>query len=319
MRLGRELLYLCNADIESLAIRPREVARAVEAMFRAKAEGRATMKPKTGLHATGGTAFLAAAGVLDDPPCAGVKWVGVAENDGTDLPHIAGTILLSDAATGMPLAVLDAAWITGVRTAAITAVCAKHMARPESARIAFVACGLQARTHLAALRDIFPLTRVRAASRRLATAERFADHARSLGLEAEAFADPAAAIRDADIVVTTTPVVPRTAPFLDANTLAPGTFMASVDLGISWRPRSLEALDRIVTDDTAQAGSERIDNPRGYAGEIADLVTGKLQGRRTPEERTALIFAGLGLADVAVAALVQTRARQSQTGRVLPL
>ena len=133
------------------------------------------------------------------------------------------------------------------------------------------------------------------------------------------FADPAAAIRDADIVVTTTPVVPRTAPFLDANTLAPGTFMASVDLGISWRPRSLEALDRIVTDDTAQAGSERIDNPRGYAGEIADLVTGKLQGRRTPEERTALIFAGLGLADVAVAALVQTRARQSQTGRVLPL
>ena len=96
-------------------------------------------------------------------------------------------MLLNDAATGMPVAILDARWITGVRTAAITAVAARRLARPESARIGFIACGLQARAHLAALKPHFPLATLRAYSCRLSTAQKFVEEARAQGLAAEVY------------------------------------------------------------------------------------------------------------------------------------
>jgi ornithine cyclodeaminase/alanine dehydrogenase len=319
MRLGLDILYLSNADIESCGLELSQVTAAVEAMFAAKAAGAASMKPKLALAAPGGALFLASPGVLETPPFAGVKWVGVAGNQERGLPHIAGTIVLSDTGTGMPVAIMDARWITGVRTAAITAVAARRLARPDSASIGFVACGLQARCHLAALRPHFPINRVRAYSRRLATAQAFAEEVMAEGLEAQAVEEPRAALEGMDIVVTSTPVVPRTEPFLDAAWLAPGSFTGMVDLGLSWISDTLSALDRVVTDDISQAGTEKLAYPKPYDGEVADLVADAQAGRRTAAERTALVFAGLGLADVAVAAAVYEQAKARGIGRVLPL
>ena len=319
MTLGQDILYLSNADIEACALGLAEVELAVEAMFAAKAEGRAVMKPKLALHAPEQALFLASPGVMDQPPYAGVKWVGVAGNEARGLPHIAGMILLSDAETGMPVAVMDARWVTAVRTAAITAVAARRLARPDSGSIGFIACGLQARAHLTALRPHFPIGLVRAYSRRLSTAEAFAEEVRADGLDAEAVEDPRAALAGMDIVVTTTPVVPRTEPFLDAAWLSPGSFTSMVDLGLSWISESLSGLDRVVTDDQAQAGSEGLAYKEPYAGEVADLVAGRLAARQSREERTALVFAGLGLADVAVAGAVYEQAQKAGIGQTLPL
>ncbi len=317
MTLGQDLLYLSDADVRATDLGLAEVEAAVEAVFAAKAAGRAVMKPKLSLHAPGGALFLASAGVLDAPAMSGVKWVGVVDA-ASGRPHIAGTVLLNDAATGMPLAILDARWITGVRTAAITAVAARRLARPDSARIGFIACGLQARAHLAALRRHFPLATLRAYSRRLSTARKFAEEAAAQGLAAEAVEDPRAAVAGMDIVISSTPVVPRTEPFLDAAWLEPGSFASMVDLGLSWTSASLPALDRVVTDDIDQAGSERLAYTEPYHGEVAGLVAGSLAGRENPGQRNALVFAGLGLADVAVAAAVYERAKKRGVGRVLP-
>ncbi len=319
MRLGQDILYLSNADIEACALSLAEVEQAVEAMFEAKAAGTALMKPKLALHAPDRALFLASPGVMEEPSYAGVKWVGVAGNQERGLPHIAGLIVLNDAATGMPVSAMDARWITDVRTAAITAVTARRLARPDSASIGFVACGRQARAQLAALRPHFPIARVRAFSRRLTTAEVFADEVRAQGLEAEAVEDPRAALAGMDIVITSTPVVPRTEPFLDASWLDPGSFTGMVDLGLSWISETLPGLDQVVTDDIAQAGTENLAYPKPYDGEVADLVAGRLPGRPSPEARTALVFAGVGLADVAVGAAVYERAAEKGIGRVLPL
>jgi len=319
MTLGQDLLYLCDADIQATGLSLAEVEAAVEAVLAAKAAGRAAMKPKLSLHAPGGALFLASAGVLSEPAYGGVKWVGVADAATSGLPHIAGTVLLNDAASGMPVAILDARWITGVRTAAITAVAARRLARPESARIGFIACGLQARAHLAALRLHFPLTTLRAYSRRLSTAQNFAEEARAQGLAAETVADPRDAVAGMDIVISSTPVVPRTEPFLDAAWLEAGSFAGMVDLGLSWISESLPALDLVVTDDIAQAGSERLAYTEPYHGEVAGLVAGNLPGRANAAQRNALVFAGLGLADVAVAAAVYERARERGIGRALPM
>lgn len=319
MKLGRDILYLSNDDVVACNLGLAEVDRAVEAMFAAKAAGSAQMKPKLALHAAEGTLFLASPAILAKPAYAGIKWVGVADNAERGLPHISGVILLSDAETGMPLAVMDAGWVTGARTAATTVAAAKRLARKDSQSIGFVACGVQARAHLAALRPHFPLRHVAAYSRNLSTAQKFAEDARQSGLSAEAVFDPRAAVENLDIVISSTPIVPRPAPFLDAAWLSPGSFVGSVDLGVSWHKESFGALDIAVTDDTAQAGSERVNFPRAYDGEVAALVTGTLAGRTDARQRTGLVFAGLGLADVAVGAAVYDAARKKGIGRVLPL
>jgi len=319
MKLGAEILYLSSTDIDACGLSLAEVEAAVEAMFAAKAGGDAVMKPKTGLHAPGGALFLASPAITGTPAVAGIKWIGVAGNQARGLPHIAGLIMLNDGETGMPLAAMDAKWITAVRTAAITAVAARRLARADSAAIGFVACGVQARANLAALAPHFPLTHIRAYGRRRESAEAFAAEARDLGFEAEAVDDPRDAVENMDIVITSTPVAPRTEPFLDAAWLATGSFAGLVDLGVSWHPDTLPALDRVMTDDIAQSGSENVAYPKPFDGEVADLVTGTLTGRETPEERTALVFAGLGLADVAVGAAVYQRALERDVGRVLPL
>ncbi len=319
MKLGEEILYLSSADIDACGLSLADVEAAVEAMFAAKASGDVVMKPKTGLHAPGGALFLASPAITGTPAVAGIKWIGVAGNQARGLPHIAGLIMLNDGETGMPLAAMDAKWITAVRTAAITAVAARRLARPDSAAIGFIACGVQARANLAALAPHFPLTRIRAYGRRKESAEAFAAEARGHGFAAEAVDDPRDAVETMDIVITSTPVAPRTEPFLDAAWLAPGSFAGLVDLGVSWRPETLPALDRVMTDDIAQSGSENVAYPKPFHGEVADLVTGSLKGRETPEERTALVFAGLGLADVAVGAAVYRRALEQSVGQVLPL
>jgi ornithine cyclodeaminase/alanine dehydrogenase-like protein (mu-crystallin family) len=319
MTLGQDILYLSNADIEACGLGPAEVEQAVEAMFAAKAEGRAAMKPKLALQRPEQALFLASPGVMDQPPYAGLKWVGVAGNAERGLPHIAGLILLSDAMTGMPVSAMDARWVTGVRTAAITAVAARRLARPDSASIGFIACGLQARSHLAALRPLFPITEIRAYSRRRTTAEAFAEEARAEGLDARPVDSPRAALLGMDIVVTTTPVVPPIEPFLDAAWLSEGSFTSMVDLGRSWISDSLGRLDRVVTDDQAQAGTEGLAYQKPYDGEVADLVVGRVAGRKSRDERTALVFAGVGLADVAVAAAVYERAVEAGLGQRLPL
>jgi ornithine cyclodeaminase/alanine dehydrogenase len=319
MKLGKELLYLSDADVAACALSARDVREAVEAMFLAKANNEAVMKPKLGLH-TKETLFLAMVGGIEKAGFAGMKWVGVANTiQHGNQPHISGHVVVNDFTTGMPLAVIDARWITGVRTAAITAIAAKHLARKDSTSIGFVACGVQGRANLEALADLFPVKRVTGYSRRRETAEAFASWAKARGFEARAVATAEEAVKGHDIVVTSVPVVPKPQASLDAAWLAPGSFAAAVDLGFSWKGETLTLLDRVVTDDLDQAVTEKLTYPKPYHGEVAGLVAGKTAGRQNASERTGLVFAGIGLADVAVGAAVFARARDKGLGRVLGL
>lgn len=319
MKLGSEILYLSRADIAACDLSLADVETAVEAMFAAKAKGTAMMKPKLALHSDGGW-FLAMIGGIKDAGYTGMKWVGVTQPpEHSSQPHINGQIVINDFTTGMPVAVMDAQWITGVRTAAISAVGAKYLAKKNSSSIGFVACGLQARTNLDALRLRYPLKTLKAYSRRKTTAEAFAADARKLGLDAVAVDTPKAAMEGMDIVVTSVPVVPKPERTFDGAWLSPGSYAAIVDLGHPWKGETLTALDCVVTDDLAQAVTEKLTYPKPYDGEVADLVSGKVKGRKSDSDRTALMFGGVGLADVAVGGVVYERAKAKGIGRVLKL
>jgi ornithine cyclodeaminase/alanine dehydrogenase len=321
---GPQLRYLSRADIAALALPPAAVADAIAAMFAEKAAGRTSMVPKSHFKAVDGASFFSMPAALADPPVAAVKWIGLAhDNAARGLPHISGVIVLSDAVTGMPVAIMDGEWVTAARTAGMSAVAARHLARPDSRTIGFVACGVQARSHMAALAAMLPLRRIVAYGHRHATAEAFAAEARNQGFEAVVAAAPNEAVAHADIVVTSVPEQPGLEPFLDPAWLKPGAFVAAVDLGRCWHKTGLRDLDHLVTDDHGQsramAPSGRLVWSGEYDVDLAELVSGARPGRGNNAERAMFIFSGMALADVAVAARLYGEASRLGRGTLLPV
>jgi ornithine cyclodeaminase/alanine dehydrogenase len=276
------------------------------------------------MHLPGRAGFHAMPGALDEPPLAAVKWVGLAaDNAARGLPHLFGIVILSDAGTGQPVAILDGTWITAARTAAVTAVAAKRLAREGSASIGFVACGVQAESHLTALRSLFPIKRIVACGHRRTTSEKFAAAARAGGLEAVVTDQPRDAVHGMDIVITSVPASPGFTSFLDPDWLSPGSFASAVDLGRSWLADKLRGCDRLVTDDHAQSRVVAAAGLLGWSGaydaDLGEIVTGTKPGRLSPHERIMFIHPGIALADVAVAAEVVAEARRKGIGTMLAL
>jgi ornithine cyclodeaminase/alanine dehydrogenase len=317
MSRNGELLYLSRDDVLRCEIGPSDLLAAVSDAFKAKAvQGARTAKPMS-FEANGGY-FDGKGGYLSG--FSGLKWYGYfAANAGHGQRDFWPMIILNEAQTGLPVAFIDGTWISEVRTAAISAAGATRLADPNAQSIAFIACGQQARSHLQAFGAAFPLARVLAYGRRRETAEAFANEARAMGYDAEVVETPRSAIEDADIVISSVPHRTLNDGFLDASWLKRDAFVSMVDLGYSWQRRSFGEIGLLATDDRDQVPPGRgYNTDRVLEKDLADL----LSQARTDQPlagRKALIFAGSGLADVAVARLVVDRATTIGIGRRLPL
>lgn len=320
----RTILYISSHDVAELAITPRRARDALTKVFRLHAEGRTHVQPKLTIPIGPGHFFQSLCAAMPDPPFAATKWVGVAADNGArGLPNVNGLIVVSDFATGVPVAVLDGTSLTVIRTAAMSALAAQHLARPECASIGFVGCGAQAHGHLASLRDVLPgLRSVVCCSRTRSSADGLAASAREIGLEARVGDEPGEALA-CDVVVSTVPAQPGLEPFLDASSLKPGSFVSAVDLGRPWLGDTLRAVDLLVTDDHLQASDPanraKLRHPGPFDADLASLVAGTAAGRTDRTQRTMFLFPGFALADLAIAAAVIDEARRSGRGLQLPL
>ena len=221
-RIGEEILYLSRDDVAAVGITAAEMNDAMTAIFRAKAENRAWTQPKLTVFRPDGASFRAKVGVVSQPDYGAIKWFGYFPgNERAGFPDFAPLILLNEGATGMPVALMDGIVISAQRTGSLTAVAARYLARRDAASVAFIACGTQARSNLEALLAEFPLQRVVAYSRRVATAEAFAAEAEGRGLSATVATDPHQAMRDVDIVVSSVPHASPQNRFLDATASRP--------------------------------------------------------------------------------------------------
>lgn len=310
-------LYLPDAEIDALAIQPREIADAIEAALIEKSEGRLRAAPKSTLFPGDGRYVMSTLAVGGDDLTV-LKTVSVSPNNPRrGLPSINGAILLLDAETGLLRSVMGANWITAHRTAAMSAVAARRMADPASASIGFVGCGVQARSHLAAFRALFPLRQALACGRSAATRDAFCEDARALGLNARA-AGPEEALREADIVITSIALDYGVAPFLDAAWMKPSAFAAITDLCIPWHPDSLAHFGTIVVDDIEQerTAERPMLDVRTVAGDLTDLVTERVDGLKRP---AAFAFRGAAVGDFAATVLVYSRALETGAGQVVAM
>ena len=323
------LLYLTRADVAALDVPMATIIEAVHAAFLEKAAGHVEIPPKIGVHPGAREAdnFIhAMPAYIPALRSVGVKWVsGYPGNEAHGLPYINGLIILNDPDTGVPTAVMDCTWITAKRTAAASAVSARYLARPDSAVLGVLGCGVQGRSHVEALRVVLPgIKRVLAYDVDPERAGTFAGEIEQRhGIEARAVPEPRQAVRGADVVVTAGPILRVPHATIKAGWLEPGTFVSAVDFDSYFEGAALHECAKFTTDDLAQLLHFREIGyfqgvPAVYA-ELADLVAGHVPGRQSGEERTMAVNLGLALDDIAVAPLVYAKAQAAGAGRWLPL
>jgi len=321
-----ELLYLSQNDVRAVGLTMAEIIDLVEQAFREKGLGRTEMPPKPGLHPAEDAFIHAMPAYIPALKAAGIKWVsGFPQNMERGLPYITGLLILNDPETGFPLAVMDAVWITAMRTGAASAVAAKYLARPDSASLGILGCGVQGRTHLEAMQVAFPgLSVVKAYDLKPENAARFqAEMEAKWGLSIELVDSPREAVEGLDLVVTAGPILKHPRPTIEAGWLKPGGFASPVDFDSYWKPEALAEIDKYCTDDLAQFDYYQSvgyfqNVPDRYA-DLGELVAGLKPGRETPAERTMAMNLGLAIDDLATAICLYERAQEQGIGTRLPL
>jgi ornithine cyclodeaminase/alanine dehydrogenase-like protein (mu-crystallin family) len=298
--------FLSEQNLGNLGITTAEVIESIEAAIRSSAEDRVWTAPKAVILPADGRYMMAALGAMDDPSLLAVKSVVLnPRNPERGLPQINGLVTMLDSETGLPAAILDGNWITAVRTAGLSAVAASHMANKDAAVAAFIGTGVQAQSHLNAFAEMFPLERIKVFGRGQANIDALCATADGLGLSAEVCPTARDAAEGVDLLVTTVTYSAELEPFLDARWLAPGCFAAIVDLAVPWKKESFAAFDRVAIDDLEQEAAlpNKLADPAHVTGDISGLVLGGFDGRTGPADRTAFIFRGHALGDLALAVL----------------
>jgi alanine dehydrogenase len=321
-------LLLTRQEVASLLSLDDCIA-AVERAFKLHGEGKTEPPGILGMHARRG-GFHVKAGMLelDRPYFAAKMNANFPENRRRfGLPTIQGVVVLCHAEHGYPLALMDSIEITIKRTGAATAVAAKYLARPDSKVVTICGCGIQGRIQLEALTRVRPIERAYVFDIHLGQAERFAGSlSGELGIAVTAVRDVAKAVGESDICVTCTP---SRRYFLTRDAVTPGTFIAAVGADNPKKQEldpSLMVSNKIVVDileqcatmgDLHHALEEGLISEANVHAELSEVIAGKKPGRTTEEEITIFDSTGMALQDVAAAAVVYEKARN--TGRYVTL
>jgi ornithine cyclodeaminase/alanine dehydrogenase-like protein (mu-crystallin family) len=237
-----------------------------------------------------------------------------------------GAVLLFDGGTGELRALVDASAVTAIRTAAVSAVATRELARPDSNELAILGSGVQARAHLEALAKVRPFGVARVWSRTPEHARAFADEA-AVPFPVRAVGSAEEAVRDADVVVT---VTSAREPIVELDWLAPGAHLNAVGSSIP-AARELDAATiaaaRLFVDRRESAVNEsgeylRAVEEQGIGSEhilaeLGEVLIGVHDGRRSSDELTVFVSLGLAAEDLAAAEYVYSRARAEGAGTVI--
>ncbi|TMQ59427.1 MAG: ornithine cyclodeaminase family protein [Candidatus Eisenbacteria bacterium] len=268
---------------------------------------------------------------LGAPPSMGLKAVSVMPgNHGTEYDSHQGVVLLFEIEHGSLLAVIDATSITAIRTAAVSAAATRLLAREDAGDLAILGSGVQAASHLEAMRVARPIRRVRVWSRDAAHARSFAERESArYGSPVEAVADPRAAVERADLICTTTA---SREPVLRGEWLSPGVHINAVgssfatgrELDTPAVKRAKLYVDRLESA-LHEAGDFLIPRTEGaigedhIVGEVGEAFLGRIEGRRSGKEITLFKSVGLAVEDLAAAHHVYEKARESGAGIAIEL
>jgi len=316
--------FLNRLDIEALAITNDEILAAIETSLATQGRGEAVIEPR--VHLEPGVSnghFNVLRGALKAPvDLAGVKVVGdFVDNYTLGLPSELATLLLLDPRTGVPKAILDASGITDMRTGAVTAIGARHLARKGSKILAHIGARGTAYWNVRLLDHLFDFDEIRVHSRRPESREAFAQKLTlDLGKPIIVAADWQSCVEGADIVVEASRLA-APEPMLRTDWIKPGALvvpygtMSAVELSLTG------IMQKMVVDDWGQCKGGKFGSLRAHVeagllsettlhAELGQIVAGLRPGREHDDETILLWHRGLSLSDIALGhAMLQKAAR----------
>jgi ornithine cyclodeaminase/alanine dehydrogenase len=314
------VLYLSRADVEAVGLGGTEVVEILAGVFRAKRAGAVEMPPKIGVHPRDDSFIHAMPAYLRDVDAVGVKWVaGYPGNQRLGLPYLHGLFVLSDAPTGRPLAVMDATWITEVRTAAASILGIRALAENPVERLGIIGCGRQAHVHLELAAELFPrLDRVALFDRHPERAEALAATQAEIEVRVASSAEEVGP--GADVVITCTPIVSEPPRTVTRSQLIGATVACAVDYDAMLSEDLFDDAALFVVDDVAQYRYHReLGYFAGYPDDPVELCDALDPATKHPSGLRVFVPLGIALEDVAVAAELHRRASDAGLGRELPL
>jgi ornithine cyclodeaminase len=328
--LALEVRVLSGADVRALLPMGACIDLMQETMI-AVSNGAARIPPRQVLPVSAGNLMGLMPGYLAEPECFGLKLISLFPgNPAAGLSSHLGLVMLFEAKHGQPVAILDAAELTAIRTAAVSGLATRLLARPEAGDLAILGAGEQAHSHLAAMLAVRPVRRVRVWSRTPDHAVAFADAASQRhGLAIELAASPEDAVTGADLICT---VTAAPTPILEGAWIAPGAHLNAV--GAS-RPNAAEidtallVRSRFFVDFRPSAALEAGEYLQAVAagaiseahilGEVGELAAGRVAGRLGADDVTVFKSLGIAAEDLAAAHFVLEAARTQGVGQTFEL
>jgi len=312
--MARQTIYIREEQVKELLPLP-EAINAVETAFCDKAEGKAFMPPKLIVPLPDGD-FRAMPAYLPRQNVAGVKVVNSHPNNREKgLPTVMAILVMLEPETGFPLAVIEATYLTALRTAAAGALATRILARPNSKKLAILGAGIQGRFQLLSHKLVLPnLEQVSIWSLDEDLAWQVKrDLEPQLEIEIKVCPDPKSAVQDTDVVVTTTP---SRKPLVQNDWISEGVHFTCIGADAPGKQEldpSILRRARIFLDDMAQGMEsgevnvplhDGILKPEDIAGELGEVLIGKKEGRTSDDEITVFSSTGLAIQDIACGAII---------------
>ena len=326
------ITYLNGPDIERLAITDDEILAAIESSLGAQGRGSCVIEPRMHLAPKAGVDghFNVLRGAIGAPiDLAGVKVVGdFVDNYKQDLPSEVGVLTLFDPRTGVPVAILDATAITDMRTGAVTAIGAKHLARKDSRVLGHIGARGTAYWNVRLLDRLFHFDEIRVHSARPESRQAFGERlARDLGKPVRVCDNWHDTVAGADIVVEASRLrAPE--PLLKTEWIKPGAFvvpygtMSAVELSLT------DIMSKLVVDDWGQCKGGPFGSLRAHVNagklseqtlhaEMGQIVAGLKPGRERADETILFWHRGLSLSDIALGYAMLSKALRMGIGQRL--
>lgn len=320
---------LTRTQIQKLADH-RAVVRVVERAFKDYALGKAHMPAKVYLDIKKYNGdFRAMPAYIESTQSCSLKWVNAhPDNSKHNLPSVMAVLILNDPKTGFPLSIMDATYLTALRTGAAGAVAAKYLSDKKSRVVGLVGCGVQAVTQLQMLRSIRRIKEVRVWGHKPDLIKTFIRKMRLTGERMLMATTIEACVDQADIVVTTTPV---RRPIVNSDWIKPGAHINAIGADAEGKQEldsSLLVNGVVVIDDWAQASHsgeinvplrKKLISKRSIHATLGDIVAGQASTKPNSDEISIFDSTGLAIQDAAVAHLIYRKAVQSNVGRLVRL
>jgi ornithine cyclodeaminase/alanine dehydrogenase len=314
--------YLTAADLQGLGITIGRIAEALEAAFRHKAAGTVVSPPMTFFHRSRSAWFNSMVCWIPPLRYAGCKFQsGDAGNPARGLPSIQGLYLLCESTGGRMVALLDARWLTAIRTAALGALFAQRDARAGATMLGILGCGLQGWLQLEAIKSVVPtITHCRAYDTVPEHAARYRQEMTGrFGVDIEIVASADNAVRGADIVMSSGPIQRTRTPAIRPDWLAPGCLYISLDRDSYITDEAIATLDLVLSDDR-EALTHAREHENAFSAvtrvdaDLTEIAAGGAATRTSREQRVAVFVNGLGIEDLAAAVALYEMAEKQGAG-----